>query len=848
MDQPIKVIKETVFSLLDIDPYSLVSPCAYETAWLAMIPHPHQPSKPMFEGCLSWVLNNQTEHGFWGICDGCSRPTLGCLSATLACIVALRKWNVGPVMTSKGLEFMDSSDAKKLLKEVEDHGCPRWFAIVFPGMVDLAEQVLKVKILKDQVVVRDLLFKTRKHIFETEGVNKGNYGQLLSYLEVLPSSSYGYFEIEDDVVIKHLCDEGSLFQSPSATARAFMATGNPKCLHYLQSLVRTFSNNNITGVPATYPTNEDLIKLCIINHVQRLGLTELFTREIEQVLHQVYKNYGKLDGKTFMKLYHSDAMLQLQILKDSLAFRLLRMHGYKVFPRNICWFLNNEEIKNHIETNYEYFWVMLFNLYRATDLAFQGEFELGEARKFSRKLLEKSSSMGPGDHNPFYNLIEHELSLPWMARLDHLEYRFWIEETKTDVLWMGKTSFQRLLSLHNEEVVSLAILNYEFRQSLYKTELEQLTRWSNDWGLSKMGFGREKTTYCYFAVAAACCSLPYDSPVRIMVAKSAILITVADDFFDMKGSLISELKCFTEAIQRWDGEGLCDVSKKIFDALDNLVREMATKYLEEENNHDDITNRLREIWYETILSWLAESKWIESGIVPSMDEYLQVGMTSIATHTLLLPASCFLKPSLPNSQLLRPTEYESITKLVMIICRLLNDTQSIEKEKDEGKPNSVTVYMKENPEVEMEEAIKYLKEILNKKKKELLEHVLIDGFTNLPKQCRLLYLSCLKVFQMFFNSSNRYDSDTEMLEDIGKAIYIPLKLASKKNLRRFPKPPPDLPHSKSTITKCSMNMYHFSRPSKHFVMNELCLYSHKNVGNWKMTHIIMPPKLNLCSI
>ena len=67
-------------------------------------------------------------------------------------------------------------------------------------------------------------------------------------------------------------------------------------------------------------------------------------------------------------------------------------------------------------------------------------------------------------------------------------------------------------------------------------------------GLSDMGFGREKTTYCYFAVTASS-TLPYDSEIRMIVAKSAIVITVADDFFDMEGSLI-ELKGLTNAVQR----------------------------------------------------------------------------------------------------------------------------------------------------------------------------------------------------------------------------------------------------------------------------------------------------------
>ena len=63
-----------------------------------------------------------------------------------------------------------------------------------------------------------------------------------------------------------------------------------------------------------------------------------------------------------------------------------------------------------------------------------------------------------------------------------------------------------------------------------------------------MGFGREKTAYCYFAVAAST-SLPQDSEIRMMVAKSAIVITVADDFYDLEGSL-DDLEKITDAVQR----------------------------------------------------------------------------------------------------------------------------------------------------------------------------------------------------------------------------------------------------------------------------------------------------------
>nr|QWQ79580.1 TPS22 [Juglans sigillata] len=214
--------------------------------------------------------------------------------------------------------------------------------------------------------------------------------------------------------------------------------------------------------------------------------------------------------------------------------------------------------------------------------------------------------------------------------------------------------------------------------------------------------------------------------------------------------------------------------------------------------------------------------WSKTGYIPSMDEYLETGMTSIATHTQVLSASCFLDPSLPNSKL-RPPQYENITKLLMIIARLLNDTQSYQKEIEEGKANFVSVYLTENPEADIEESIAYVRDILEQKKKEFLKQVLMDGFSDFSKPCKYLHLSCLKVFQMFYNSANRFDSNNiEMLQDINKAIYIPVEVGKEKqplkpDLKPL-KPVPDL-YSGATSAKLKINSQYFNRPSsKHWMM------------------------------
>ncbi|XP_050230103.1 (E,E)-geranyllinalool synthase-like [Mercurialis annua] len=817
-------VKENIF--LDVDHYTLIATSAYDTAWLAMVPDNSDPSQPMFESCLNWVLTNQNQDGFWGECDGHGEPTIECLTATVACMVALKKWNVGQKMIGRGMAFI-RANAENLVEEIYD-SCPRWFAIIFPAMLDLAHANGL------DILIHDFMYARRINMYREEVVEKHQYyPPLLSYLETSPICN-----IDKEAVAKNLCQDGSLFQSPSATAQAFMATGNKQCLAYMQSLVQECPN----GVPPTYPIDEQLIKLSMANQIQKLGLGEHFNQEIQQVLKQVYRNYMNQDSRP--KPITSVAS---KLYKDSLAFRLLRMHGYNVSPRTsywiFCWFLHDEGIKDHIQKNCEFFSSVMLNVHKATDLMFPGEYEVEEAKLFSRNLLEKSIPMEPKVQMnypflDFHNLIKHELRFPWLARLDHLEHRIWIEEKNNSALWMGKASFIRFSILDDDKLMKLAVKNYEFRQSIYMNELEKIKRWSKFWGLTEMGFGREKTTYCYFAVAAST-SLPHDSDVRIMVAKSAVIITVADDFYDSEGSL-DQLEKLTDAIQRWDGKGLSGYGRTIFNVLDDLVREMSAKYLKEQRT-DDITNSFQFIWYETFNAWFTEAKWNKSGFIPSTQEYLETGMISIATHTLVLPCSCFLEKKLPKMKL-NPTQNETITRLLMIIPRLLNDIQSYEKEMKEGKINMVLLHMKENPEAKIEDSIAYVKQIINQKKKEFMEQTLKDDINGLPKEFRHFHLSCLKVFQMFFDSSNGYDSTTtKMLQDIQNAIYLPIQV-------KKPKPPlhliPDAPKRLRTVA----TYRHLDQRFNHYNVNYASkrnILPHKKHQSMAMS---MPLSFKLCFI
>ncbi|CAL8140048.1 unnamed protein product [Prunus armeniaca] len=734
-------VKQDLFASSEFDVYSLVPPSPYDTAWLSMVPNPQQSDQPLFQGCLDWVLQHQNRGGFWG--DNIAHPTLECLTSTLACIVALTTWNVGHDAIQKGLAFIHGN-TERLLEE-QNGSSPEWFAIVFPAMIELAETKGLHVYFSNGLV--EQVFLKRQEILQTCRWVSGCGQQ--QYYPALMSKYH----------------EDGLIQSPSAIAHAFMKTGNKEFLVKLNSIVQTCGY----GVPAVYPLDEDLVKILLINQIETLGLAEHFKEEITSLLAQVYRSYISCEEPKSM----AKNAMPLQLYKHSLAFRLLRLHGYRVSPRNFCRFLGDEDIMAYIEEHHERFLSAMYNVYRATDVTFTGENQLKDARAFSRRILEKETMkdcmnlVRPISMTNLQGQIKHELSIPWLARLDHLEHRRCIEREESLGPGTANALSYRLSSQSNATLLQLAIENYTLRQSIFRNELKELERWSKEMGLADMGFARQKTTYCHFAVASTASNSSL-SDVRLAVVKSAILVTVADDFFDREGST-DELEALANAVNRWEPKGLTGHGKTIFNALKDLVDDISGQFFNK--NGYDIKAYLQELWCQTIASWSKEAEWSRNGHAPSTVEYLQVAATSIASHTILLPAAFLLNPP-PEIDILK--KRQPLTNSLMLLTRLLNEIRSYQKEQEEGKPNLVLLYMKENPNLGVEESIAIIQKTLDEKKKEFLELALSSN--EMPEACKRLHLHCLKSFQMFFNSTNAFDSPTELLADINKAIFDPLRV------------------------------------------------------------------------
>ncbi|MQM19341.1 hypothetical protein Taro_052343 [Colocasia esculenta] len=280
---------------------SWVSRSAYDTAWVAMVPHPDHPGRPLFPQCLQWVIGSQRRRrcGFWGQTDVRGRPTLDCLIATLACMAALKTWAAGdPHCIEEGLEFLRSTTGELLTAYCgfESVGIPRWFAVVFPGMLELAGSLGLDVFPGGFSRVMEGVFEQRRRILADNKEHDGGfyYPPLEWFLEALPADHAGGVDCAE-FLASHQNGDGSLFRSPSATAFAFMATGDARCRAYLEamvaeaSVVGTAVVSHGVGVPAVYPVDELLQNLVMVDVLEGLGLDEHFTKEIADAVHYIHR-------------------------------------------------------------------------------------------------------------------------------------------------------------------------------------------------------------------------------------------------------------------------------------------------------------------------------------------------------------------------------------------------------------------------------------------------------------------------------------------------------------------------------------------------------------------------------
>ncbi|KDP32236.1 hypothetical protein JCGZ_13843 [Jatropha curcas] len=353
---------------------------------------------------------------------------------------------------------------------------------------------------------------------------------------------------------------------------------------------------------------EPLAKLELIDEVQRLGLKYHFEMETKNALNVVYSNTN--NGWP----YDDD------LYATALRFRLFRQHGYHA-PQDIFERFKDEkgEFKASLCEDVK----GMLSMYEASFFGFEGENTKDEAKLFSTKRLVALKTSASGS---FSRKIEHALDMPIHWRLNRMEARWFIDTYEQEqhvnptLLQLAKLDFNMVQSIHQKEGF------------LYSASAISL--WWVDLGLNKITFARDRLVEHYFWV----CGMVFEpefGQYRDMATKILCLITDVDDVYDVYGSL-EELELLTEFIERWDITKIDKLPHKIrsiFLAMYNTTNEIGYWTIKEKNFN--IIPYLRKEWAKLCRAYLTEAKWYHKGYKPTLEEYLDNAVVSIAAPLML---------------------------------------------------------------------------------------------------------------------------------------------------------------------------------------------------------------------
>ncbi|KAF7013134.1 unnamed protein product [Triticum aestivum] len=728
-----------------------LSPSAYDTAWVAMVPLPDSaPQAPCFPQCVEWILQNQHCSGYWGINEFGLLPNKDILLSTLACIIALKKWNVGSDHIRRGLEFIGKNISTVMDEQIVP---PIGFSLIFPGMLNHAIGMgLEFPVKENDI--SGILHLREMELTRLAGEKSCGKEAYLAYV-----AQEGLVSLLDcNEVMNFQRKNGSLFNSPAATAAALVHRYDDKALQYLDSIVNIYGS----AVPTVYPQNI-YYQLSMVDALKKIGISRHFSSEINSILDKAYISWLQRDDE-----------IMLDVETCAMAFRLLRMNGYDVSSDELSHVAEASTFHSSLE-GYLNDTKSLLELYKASKVCLsENELILENISNWSGRLLTEKLCCDGTDRMPIFGEVEYTLKFPFYATVEPLDHKTNIEHFDSRVFTQLKT--KNVPSHVNEDLLDFAVEDFSFSQSIYQDELGHIESWEKENRLDQLKFLRKGTLINCYLSAAATISTHELSDARITCAKTIALVVVADDFFDV-GASKEEQENLIALIEKWDQhhqvEFYSEQVEVVFSAFYttvNQIGEMASAV-----QKCDITKHLVETWLHYLRSVATEAEWQRNQYVPTVEEYMTEGATSYAMGPIMLTSLYFVQQSL-KEYIIKSPEYNELVRLKGTCGRLLNDTRSFERESSDGKLNIISLLvLHSGGSMSIEAAQEVIQESIATCRKDLLRVVVREDRV-VPRPCKEMFWRFCRTSHLFYSQTDGFSSPKEMLHTMNAIFREPLKL------------------------------------------------------------------------
>ncbi|KAF8401693.1 hypothetical protein HHK36_012639 [Tetracentron sinense] len=634
-----------------------ISISAYDTAWLALVEDIHGSGAPQFPSTLQWIVHNQLPDGSWG--DRYIFSAYDRIISTLACVVALKSWNIHPERCEKGMSFL-RGNMGKLKNENAEH-MTIGFELSFPSLIDMARRI-DLDVPDDSPVLEDIYAKRNLKLTRIPKDLMHTVPTTLLYsLEGMP-------DLDWEKLLKLQVPDGSFLCSPSSTAFALMHTKDENCLKYLQKIVERFNG----GAPCVYPV--DLFeRVWASDRLERLGISRYFQSEIEECINYVYR-YWTEDGVSWARnsggVYDSD--------DTAMGFRVLRLHGHDVSSDVFRQYENGGEFLCCVGQADQSITTVL-SLYRASQVLFPGEQILEEVKTFSSRFLrEIETSNKLVDKwimtKDLSGEVRYALDVPWYASLPRIETRFFVEQYGgSNDVWIGKTLY-RMGYVNNNTYLELAKLDFNNCQALHQLEWIRIQKWYTECNLGDFGENQKTLLLTYF-VAAASIFEPERSKERLAWARTAVLLEAISCFFNNEDCSLEQRRAFLHDFSSSSSSdnnnrrrGSKRTKQGLVEVLLGTVNNLSSDAL---TTHSiDIHHHLQCAWETWLFAWVGE----EEGRHHEETELLVRTINLCSGHLL-------------SEELLSHPHYKRLSLLTNRVCHQLRHVSRL---KIDGKGNDDT--------------------------------------------------------------------------------------------------------------------------------------------------------------
>ncbi|KAI4331061.1 hypothetical protein MLD38_029286 [Melastoma candidum] len=414
-----------------------------------------------------------------------------------------------------------------------------------------------------------------------------------------------------------------------------------------------------------------LDKLEFIDTVQRLGLGYHFETEIKDALGLIRDAHTNGTITEFFDL-HSTALM----------FRLLRQHGFHIQQEVFKRFLKNDDFGGMLDEDDLVKGAL--SLYEASFHGIKGEFIMDDAKIVALNHLKSHDleKFKTSSHN-LARKVERALDMPLRWRSNRSEARWFIDINKQDPAMQ-------------QSLLQLAKLDYNFVQSLNRTEVVEMLRWWSELGVDRHEVLRDRPMESYLW-ANIMAFEPRLGPYRVATAKAAFLLTIMDDIYDIFGT-VEELELLTDFINRWDIseiDRLPPVIRSTYLALYNSANEIAYQVMRDRGVN--IIPFFKKMWASTCRGHLQEARRYNSGSAPTYEEYIDIAVDSYGGYVMMFTffigmASCLDKESMDFACNIPPILYSS-----SVVGRLTNDLSTSPYELARGDNfKSIQCYKKQH--------------------------------------------------------------------------------------------------------------------------------------------------------